>query len=231
MVAQQEVTFDSAILRMKKLVYKNRIRLSEFIRDFDKLNKGEVHPSHFTRAMAMAGVDKHLSAAEIAAICEHYTVPKTASSTVMEYKKLLAEVDSIFTKPNLENSPLECVPSEPSDLLDRERYQRSSRQLDDDKEAKLQLITERLAELCSKRGVMFKSFFDDCAKGEHSAKVYGHVTVPQFKQCLSVKACIRLSEEECAILVEKYFHDDFPELVNYIALSHIVDPPLCEPVA
>ncbi len=166
-------------------------------------------------------------------------------------------------------------------------------------QAKLQLITERLAELCSKRGVMFKSFFDDCAKGEHSAKVYGHVTVPQFKQCLSVKvrlnefpmrcvlaatspstdsypchmldmhaihrhvpqyrympsclltcsvrqsldmhnqsrnhqhdivlslllvsqACIRLSKEDYAILVEKYFHDDFPEV--RLAKFRVVDP-------
>lgn len=49
--------------------------------------------------MAMAGVDKWLTAAEIEAICRHYTAPKTASMDVMLYTAFLADVDEIFTKP------------------------------------------------------------------------------------------------------------------------------------
>lgn len=37
---------------------------------------------------------------------------------------------------------------------------------------------------------------------------------------------IRLLPEEADLLCEKYKHDDFPELVNYVAFSHTVDPPL-----
>jgi hypothetical protein len=49
--------------------------------------------------MAMAGVDRFLSPAEIEAICAHYTAPKTASMDVMHYVQFLADVDEIFTKP------------------------------------------------------------------------------------------------------------------------------------
>jgi hypothetical protein len=49
--------------------------------------------------MAIAGVDKWLSPAEIEAICQHYTAPKTASMDVMQYTQFLADVDEIFTKP------------------------------------------------------------------------------------------------------------------------------------
>lgn len=67
--------------------------------DFDRLRKGEVLPSHFTRGLAMAGVDKFLTPAEIEIICQHYTVPKTASMDVVKYNDFLADVDVIFTKP------------------------------------------------------------------------------------------------------------------------------------
>lgn len=37
---------------------------------------------------------------------------------------------------------------------------------------------------------------------------------------------IRVSEEEGSLLAEKYYHEDYPELVNYVAFSHTVDPPV-----
>jgi hypothetical protein len=49
--------------------------------------------------MAIAGVDKWLTSAEIEVICQHYTAPKTASMDVMHYAQFLADVDEIFTKP------------------------------------------------------------------------------------------------------------------------------------
>lgn len=51
------------------------------------------------RGMAMAGVDKWLTPAEIETICLHYTATKTASMDVMHYAQFLADVDEIFTKP------------------------------------------------------------------------------------------------------------------------------------
>jgi hypothetical protein len=41
---------------------------------------------------------------------------------------------------------------------------------------------------------------------------------------------IPISADEAALLIAKYQHDDFPELVNYVAFSHTADPQLaaCE---
>lgn len=37
----------------------------DFLSDFDKLRKGEVHPDNFMRGMSMAGVDKFLNSMEL----------------------------------------------------------------------------------------------------------------------------------------------------------------------
>ncbi|KAI8475036.1 MAG: flagellar associated protein [Monoraphidium minutum] len=219
-------TLESAMTRLKKLVYKNRIRLRDFLVDFDKLRKGEAHPDNFLRGMSMAGVDKFLSAAELRLICGHYTVPRTASSEVTEYSRFLDDVDAVFTKKHLERTPLEHVPAEPSELLDRNRYQRSSRDIGPEKEAALAAVMARIGEACHKRGILLKPFFDDAAQDDHSAKLYGHVTAPQFKQVLNVKVGIRVSDVEAVLLAEKFHHEDLTELVNYVAFSQTVDPQL-----
>lgn len=50
------VDFESAMTRLKKTVYKHRIRVKDFFVDFDRLNSGYVHPNHFMSALSMAGV-------------------------------------------------------------------------------------------------------------------------------------------------------------------------------
>jgi hypothetical protein len=58
-----------------------------------------------------------------------------------------------------------------------------------DKEARLAEVTAHIADVCAKRGIMIKTFFDDAARDDHSAKVHGHVTAPQF--CASLKTKVR----------------------------------------
>lgn len=59
-----------------------------------------------------------------------------------------------------------------------------------------------------------KPFFDDAAQDDHSTKLYGHVTTTQFRQCLSTKLQMHLSEQELAIVINKFVHEDKPELVR-----------------
>ncbi len=180
------------------------------------------------------------------------------------------------------------------------------------REAQLQDLLARIGDVCGKRGILLKPFFDDAAQvggggggawgrcvgggacvgwfvitqhlssrttlptktrpcdvrtqDDHSAKLYGHVTASQFKQCLNVKVGIRISDDEAALLADKFHHDDLPEvrtdrpvnshrwlftqharlqlpvardtkppsllsfcflqLVNYVAFSQTVDPPM-----
>jgi hypothetical protein len=52
-------------------------------------------------------------------------------------------------------------------------------------------------QVCAKRGLLVKPFFDDAAKDDHSAKLFGHVTVSQFRQCINVKLGLRVGGQAC----------------------------------
>ncbi len=70
-----------------------------------------------------------------------------------------------------------------------------------------------------------QAFFDDAARDDHSAKLFGHVTGPQFRQVLTTKLDWVVANEESALLIEKFKHEDKPEFINYIAFANTVDPP------
>ncbi|GLI60898.1 hypothetical protein VaNZ11_003129 [Volvox africanus] len=221
-----DVSLESAMRRLKQHVYKNRIRVKEFLMDFDKLNSGYVFPNHFLSALSMAGIDRYLSAKELELICETYKVQRDATLVMVDTRSFLHEVELVFTIPHLEKDPLVDVPSEPSALLDKTRYLKSSRILPDPQdETTVIALLERLSETTLKRGQPVKAFFDDAAQDDHSAKLFGHVTVPQFRQVLTTKLDWVISDPEVALLVAKFRHEDKPEFVNYIAFSCTVDPP------
>ncbi|GLC59048.1 hypothetical protein PLESTB_001437800 [Pleodorina starrii] len=222
----QDVSLDSAMRRLKQHVYKNRIRVKEFLMDFDKLNSGYVFPNHFLSALSMAGIDRYLSAKELEIICETFKVKRDATLVMVDTRSFLHELELVFTIPHLEKDPLVDVPAEPSELLDKTRYLKSSRILPDpEQETYVMGLLDRLSETTLKRGQPVKAFFDDAAQDDHSAKLFGHVTVPQFRQVLTTKLDWVVSDAEVALLVAKFRHEDKPEFVNYIAFSCTVDPP------
>jgi hypothetical protein len=94
-----ETTFETAMTKAKKLVYKNRIRVKDFLGDFDKLRSGFIYPNHFLTALSMAGLDKVLIPAELQTICDAYTVPRSPSLIMTDYKTFLNDVDIVFTLP------------------------------------------------------------------------------------------------------------------------------------
>jgi hypothetical protein len=221
---ESTMAFDDSMVRLKKTVYKSRIRVKEFMTDFDRLRSGFVHSNHFLSALSMAGVDKQLSAAEIKTICDAYTVPKSPSLVMIDYRKFLYDVDIIFTIPELEKTPLIEVPREPLELLDKTRYMKSSRVLDSDREEAIQAIIAKLSDVVAKRGTPVKPFFDDAANDDHSAKLFGHVTRIQFKQCMNTKLELPITEEGSKLLCDKFANEDKLDLINYIAFSNTIDP-------
>lgn len=129
-----------------------------------------------------------------------------------------------FTLQNLEKTPLAEVAPEPSELLDKTRYQKSSRVLSDAEEELVYNCIQRMSDITAKKGTPVKPFFDDAAADDHSAKLVGHVTIYQFRQCLNTKLDLKVTEEEAQALVKKFAHEDKPEFVNYVAFSNTIDP-------
>ena len=85
-MASHSPEFDAAMTRLKKLVYVNRIRVKEFLADFDRLRTGFMNPSHFLSGLSMAKIDAELSPAELQVIADAYTVPRGPSLVMVDYK-------------------------------------------------------------------------------------------------------------------------------------------------
>lgn len=61
---------------------------------------------------------------------------------------------------------------------------------------------------------------------QNSPCLVGHVTEQQFKQVVNVDLEFKwLSDHDVQLLVDKFRHDDFYEMINYMAFSATVDPP------
>ncbi|GMH42114.1 hypothetical protein BSKO_10033 [Bryopsis sp. KO-2023] len=217
-------SLDEALARCKKIVFKNRIRIKEFFVDFDKLRCGHVQPNLFVTALSIAGLDRFLCQDEIGALEQGYSVEQQDGLRLVEYRRFCEDVDTVFTLKNLESDPLTIVPDEPLELLDKTRYLRSSKSLaaEDDH---VHDILFNISDICKKKGILVKPMFDDAAGDNNSSKLVGHVTKTQFAQCLNVKLGLKLSEEDVRLVVQKYLHDDYAEMVNYIAFANTVDPP------
>jgi hypothetical protein len=84
---------------IEQVVYKQRVRVRDFFSDFDKLRCGFVYPNHMLTALNMAGLDKHLTAEELQHICDAYTVPRSPSLIMADYKTFLNDVEIVFTLP------------------------------------------------------------------------------------------------------------------------------------
>jgi hypothetical protein len=114
-------SLEQAMDRLKKVVYKNRIRVRQFLEDFDKLRSGSIHINHFLSGLSMAGLDRHLTSTELATIANFYLIPKTArwvayrlavpmamlqrltvvactSLEMVDYRTFINDVELIFTQ-------------------------------------------------------------------------------------------------------------------------------------
>ncbi len=98
-VLAPDTSFETALTRLKKIVYKNRVRVKEFLTDFDKLRSGFVYPNHFLTALSMAGLDKVLTPQELQIIADTYTVPRSPSLIMTDYKTFINDVEIVFTLP------------------------------------------------------------------------------------------------------------------------------------
>lgn len=83
--------------RLKKVVYKNRVRVKDFLADFDRLRTGVIHENHFITGLSIAGLDKTLSAQQIGTIVDAYRVQVTPSLSMIDWVRFVEDVEQVFT--------------------------------------------------------------------------------------------------------------------------------------
>lgn len=94
----QVCSFEESMTRLKKVVYKNRVRVKEFLADFDRLRSGTMYENFFISGLSIAGLDKKLSPQQIETIVDAYRVQVTPSLSMIDWIRFVEDVDIIFTK-------------------------------------------------------------------------------------------------------------------------------------
>ena len=164
---------------------------------------------------------------DLESLTEEYATTTKDGEPRVCYVDFVKDIESVFTKPNLEKSPLEEVSQTPSDImgfLSPKRFvSMPDIALDPAKEEKCAAVIDELKRLVKEKCLDVKPKFDDAAKNQNSAMSVNHVTKSQFKQALQTHIAPDLRPADAEILAEKFM--DKPDMVNYVAFSRIVDPP------
>lgn len=220
-VAVDGVNVDDVENKVKLIVYKNRIRSREFMRDFDKLRGRLITETQFAAALDNSSVG--LTAREVKALCDNYRVLEDPQQRVC-WTAFCDEIDSVFTFKELEKTPWREPPPVPElQGLAPQRFEQGIMELGEEKEAKVAEVLQKVKEECKRRRVWMRGLFEDAAGNRNSSKAVGHVTKQQFCQALSSKAGLRLSDIEASLVAHKF--DDLRNgMVNYVAFSSQVDP-------
>ena len=91
---------DDVIAKLRQVCKEQRIRISEFFRDFDKLRSGYITEAQFRIGLNMSKVV--LSGSEFKQLCERFRAPKEGNHVM--WREFSDCVDEVFTKKNLERS-------------------------------------------------------------------------------------------------------------------------------
>ncbi|KAL8564995.1 hypothetical protein ACOMHN_003371 [Nucella lapillus] len=100
-----ESDLERVLLKVKTKVSKERFRVEDFMKDYDKLRSGRMLKTSFRRAVSLARLGLYES--ELAIVEDKYQSP--VDTDYIDYRRFCDEVESIFTTKHLEKMPLEEV--------------------------------------------------------------------------------------------------------------------------
>lgn len=162
---------EDIIAKLRQNCKEQRVRISEFFRDFDKLRSGYITDAQFRIGLNMAKIV--LSGTEFNALCNYFQAPKAGKH--IKWKEFSDCVDEVFTKKGLEKS-VDIV-------LDNARTETVYGKQDptDQDRANAGAVQERFKFLLNRERLNAKSFFQD-----HDRHNHFKVSPKQFKQILTL---------------------------------------------
>lgn len=200
---------EGVLNKVKTKVAKERLRVYEFMKDYDKLRTGRMKKLSFRRALDLCGFE--LKESEVCILEDRYQTPNDPD--YVEYLKFSDEVESIFTLKNLEKQPLkEVVQFKPP-----EEWELNN--LSQDGELKFMMCMNKIAEKVRKHRMQLFPLFEDYDRVHN-----GTVSRSQFRRVLSeLELGSMVNEQEFELLWSKFDvkiggKDD----VNYIAFCEMI---------
>lgn len=200
---------ESVLLKVKTKVSKERIRVLEFMRDYDKLRSGRMLKTSFRRALDMCKFELRQSEASI--LEDRYQSKQDPE--YVEYLKFCDEVESIFTTKELEKRPLEDV----IQFKPPEEWERNK--LPADQQSRFKSCMERLSEKVRKHRMQLFPLFEDYDRVHN-----GTVSRSQFRRVLTeLELGSLVSQQDFELLWQQFDvkiggKDD----VNYIAFCDMI---------
>jgi Ca2+-binding EF-hand superfamily protein len=156
---------EDALAKLRQYCKEQRIRVSEFFRDFDKLRSGFITQSQFRIGLSMAKIT--LSGNEFNMLCEHF---QGSGNNQVKWRDFSDAVDEVFTKKGLEKQV--------DMILDDARTQSfyGQAQPSDADEGLVDQLRQHFRELVVRERLDAKSFFQD-----HDRHNHFKVSPKQFK--------------------------------------------------
>ncbi|EFC38896.1 predicted protein [Naegleria gruberi] len=196
-------------ISFKSLV--NRIRLEEFMRDFDPLRSHEITEKQFRSALNMGGID--MTDKENEQLISEFKSP--TKKGFVNYRKFCDTINSVITEKNLEKVPTKELVS-PLDFTLNSMQKRGPQKAYTPMEDKLDELLGKLQYAVKTRGIAMKVNFEDFDKLRR-----GKISETQFIQCLD-KLFNFLTQEDYRLLQNAYF-EPTSGYVNYFKFIQDVD--------
>lgn len=198
--------YPTAMNRMKTLVFKERVRVYEWMKDYDKLRSGSIPASSFRRALDLCGAGIVLVEPEIISIMENYVCTKKQNH--IRYLDFCGELETVFTVPHLDKNPL-CEVKQFKPPVEWERND-----LEEVEETIYEMAMQRLSEHIKKTRIQLHPLFEDYDR-VHNATV----SRSQFHRVLSeLEMGGLLSEQEFRVIFKKFnMTKGGKNDVNYVA--------------
>lgn len=202
--------FDAIMTKIKSIVTRQRMRVYEFMKDYDKLHTGRMLENNFKRSLDLAGLG--LKESETKILCEVFR--SRTHPGFIEYLAFSNEVESIFTLNNLEKRPL-ITPTQYDPPVE---WQQNSL-TDPEEQTIFKESLDRLGTYIRKTRVQLFPLFEDYDRVHN-----GYVSGSQFHRVLTeLEMGHLLSEREVQIVFSVFKvrmggRDD----INYIAFANAV---------
>ena len=181
-----------AMIRLKTLVFKERIRVYEWMKDYDKLRSGSIARSSFRRALDLCGVGEVLFEPEIVSIMDCYTSPDRPDE--VQYLNLCSELETVFTNSHVDQNPQSTV----QQFKPPVEWEKND--LEEQEESIFKMAMYRLGEHIKKTRIQLYPLFEDYDR-VHNATV----SRSQFHRVLSeLEMGGLLSEQEFRVIFKKF---------------------------
>ncbi|KAI9207587.1 uncharacterized protein BJ171DRAFT_561416 [Polychytrium aggregatum] len=191
--------------RIKIKAKSERIRVIDFMEDFDHLRHGQITQNEFRRALKL--LYSNLNEIELRTIEDLYK--SESDPRMVNYVAFSDAIESVFTSKGLESDPLHC-PADFDPLPDVEPML-----LPDDKPV-FDKVMDRLSERVAQRGIDVLSYLED-----YDFVREGTITTNQFRAVLNGIA-LPVDDQEILALARHFTHDKNLDRINYRAFATMV---------